>query len=222
MSSLPRIRRTKKTAPATDASVPDPTDPMNWPDWVDSWYWEPGESPAGLSDHITAASRSRTRPTPNGSPASSARRPSRRRASWPIISPSPGHGGVPRLERKPRQWHAPPVHGPSVRVRRVPQPPVGDDELAQLAAHGCIEAIARPARHESGGFPSPSTPKTETPTMTQLERLQAPRRAGREPADRGPGHVAGGSGPRPGAGLRRRRLPRRPASCSRGPRTTTC
>jgi hypothetical protein len=52
MSSLARSLGQRKAAPAVRiAAVPWYDDPTPGP-W-DNWYWEPGESPEALSDHVT-------------------------------------------------------------------------------------------------------------------------------------------------------------------------
>jgi hypothetical protein len=48
MSSLPRTRRTKKTAPAIHLTAPAEF----WPAWTDNWYWESGESAHDLASHV--------------------------------------------------------------------------------------------------------------------------------------------------------------------------
>jgi hypothetical protein len=48
MSTLPRPRRTRQTASSVRLAAPAAA----WPAWTDNWYWEAGESPHDVADHV--------------------------------------------------------------------------------------------------------------------------------------------------------------------------
>jgi hypothetical protein len=113
-----------------------------WPDWTDNFFWEPGESPAALSDHVTLVipepeetdaeflarlgheeeiEKARVLATYQPSPTDLAEY-----AAW---SEALDNGTLPPAA--------------AVRFRlgeydAIRRGQISEDELAQLAAHGCI------------------------------------------------------------------------------------
>jgi hypothetical protein len=51
MSSLPRSRGPRKTAPAPTVRLSAPAN--FWPAWTDNWLWEPGADAHDLASHVT-------------------------------------------------------------------------------------------------------------------------------------------------------------------------
>jgi hypothetical protein len=140
MSSVHKTRRTKKTVPAPAVHLTAPAE--FWPAWTDNWYYEPGEGAHDLADHVHIAI-----PEPGETDAEFLARIELDELTERARIESEYHP-LPEDLQEYSLWSAGLLDGtlaPSMASRftlgeydayRRGQPT--DDELGQLASHGCI------------------------------------------------------------------------------------